>query len=186
MMRHGETVANQEGYAAGSLDTPLTAKGRAQAACSEEAVFGLFGQIDCIVCSHLSRARDTALLVNRRLNLPLLINSKLAEQCFGEWRGMPWAQMMSRMKQGENPPGGETRDDFYRRANSGIEEAIDASDGTPLIVAHGGVFHAFFHANGLSALDADNCAIYRFSYDKKWNMALVSQAQQHRQYWDED
>lgn len=107
MMRHGETVANREGYAAGSLDTPLTEIGKRQAEKAERIVFGLDQKIDYIVHSQLSRSKDTAFIVNRRLKLPTFEMSRLAEQSFGDWQGMQWNEMRVLLTEGQKPPNGE-------------------------------------------------------------------------------
>lgn len=173
IMRHGETVANLEGYAAGSLDTPLTENGKAQAIEVERDVFDfLGGQIDYIVHSSLSRARDTARIVNERLSLPSYETDLLKEQCFGDWRGMKWEEMRNLLDQGINPPKGESRSEFYERALQGIVYACDASAGTPLIVTHGGIFDALFDYLNISNVDVKNCALYE--YDPHHHMRFFS------------
>lgn len=167
IMRHGETVANLEGYAAGSLDTPLTEKGKAQAISSEERVYDSRGKINYIVYSSLSRARDTAGFINARLDRAMFQTGLLAEQCFGDWRGMKWGEMRALLDQGINPPNGESLEEFYNRALKGIEWALDVSEGTPLIVAHGGTFDALFDYLKLENIDVENCALYEFSHQEK-------------------
>ena len=59
--RHGETVWNVENKICGMTDSPLTEKGRAQAAQLGEAVKNSGIVLDEILYSPLSRAADTAL-----------------------------------------------------------------------------------------------------------------------------
>ena len=61
--RHGETVWNVENKICGMTDSPLTEKGRAQAAQLGEAVKNSGIVLDEILYSPLSRAADTALAV---------------------------------------------------------------------------------------------------------------------------
>ena len=61
--RHGETVWNVENKICGMTDSPLTEKGRAQAAQLGEAVKNSGIVLDEILYSLLSRAADTALAV---------------------------------------------------------------------------------------------------------------------------
>lgn len=163
MLRHGETVANAEGYAAGSMDSPLTELGRKQA---EEArlIFENFLQErpDLIAHSPLSRAVDTANILNQATKLPTYQCAKLAEQCFGDWRGMSWSDMRSLIGQGQNPPNGESMADFYDRAIAGINEVLALPFSMPLIVTHGGVFDAVWHCYRHDMIDVRNCQLVEF------------------------
>ena len=160
MLRHGQTVANQQNVAAGSSNSPLTEKGIAQARSAEEIIYNIRDKIDYIVHSQLSRAKDTAKIVNQRCLYQMYENKLLAEQCFGDWMGMAWKDMRSLMAKGHNPPNGESLNTFYDRAMKGILEALDLQKGTPLIVTHGGVFDALLDRYGLENIDVENCAIY--------------------------
>lgn len=162
MIRHGETVANAAGYAAGSLDSPLTERGRGQADMARVALESLRTLPDFIVHSQLSRAKDTAFIMNENVKLPLHQNNDLAEQCFGDWQGMSWPNMRSLIKKGQNPPNGETMTGFYDRALRGIGGALLMSSGTPLIVTHGGIFDAFLDQYGHDEIDVQNCVLYEF------------------------
>ena len=68
--RHGETVWNVENKICGMTDSPLTEKGRAQAAQLGEAVKSSGIVLDEILYSPLSRAADTALAVAAATGLP--------------------------------------------------------------------------------------------------------------------
>ena len=61
--RHGETVWNVENKICGMTDSPLTARGRAQAAALGAHVRDSGVHIDEILYSPLSRAADTALAI---------------------------------------------------------------------------------------------------------------------------
>lgn len=167
MVRHGETVANKDGVAAGIFDTPLTEKGREQAIHLERIIFGSKLHLNYIVHSGLSRARDTAVLLNQRFDLPLFENKKLAEQNFGDWQGMNWKEMMGLIRSGHTPPGGESPASFYERAAIGIQESLCILPGMPLLVTHGGIFDAFFDSYGLKEIDVKNCALYECLLEKK-------------------
>ena len=69
--RHGETVWNVENKICGMTDSPLTEKGRAQAAQLGEAVKNSGIVLDEILYSPLSRAADTALAVAAATGLQL-------------------------------------------------------------------------------------------------------------------
>ena len=72
--RHGETVWNVENKICGMTDSPLTEKGRAQAAQLGEAVKNSGIVLDEILYSPLSRAADTAKAIAEKLGLELQID----------------------------------------------------------------------------------------------------------------
>lgn len=165
MLRHGQTVANAEGYAAGSLDSPLTERGRQQAEAVGHTFENMGDCINLIAHSPLSRARDTAMILNRQKNLPLYENEKLSEQCFGAWRGMSWPEMRRLIEEGQNPPEGETMGGFYKRAIEGINDVLAYPCVLPLIVTHGGIFDAVWSAYNYEMIDVQNCHLYHFVPD---------------------
>ncbi|MCB9987624.1 MAG: histidine phosphatase family protein, partial [Rhodospirillales bacterium] len=62
------------------------------------------------------------------------------------------------------PPSGETRADFYRRAELAVMDALQAAAGTPLIVSHGGIFDALRAHRADDRLNVNNCALYMFRW----------------------
>ena len=62
LLRHGETEWNREGRIQGSQDSPLTARGRAQATAQADILAREVPQLWQLAryCSPLRRARDTA------------------------------------------------------------------------------------------------------------------------------
>ncbi len=85
LVRHGQTAWNIKHKTQGQTDVPLNAQGRRQAR-------ELLGQIaplsvDRIVSSDLSRARQTAQIVNRVLQKPFTTDSRLREINYGHWEG---------------------------------------------------------------------------------------------------
>ncbi len=169
MIRHGETVANAENYASGHMDTPLTDKGKNQARNMEGVFNDLKNQPDLIIHSPLSRAKDTALIVNKFLKLPMIDKENLSEQSFGDWQGVSWGKVRLLMSQENNPPNGEAMEVFYKRAMKGIREALTYTDTLPLIVTHGGVFDAFWSYYNIELIDVVNCGLYEFipKFDNK-------------------
>jgi len=84
MIRHGETEANAARLMAGSLDSPLTPKGRQQAKDTQIIIENLEIKPRAIVHSQLSRARNTAKILNTNLNLPMHEDADLAEWHAGD------------------------------------------------------------------------------------------------------
>ncbi len=163
MMRHGETVANAEGYAAGSFDTPLTDKGRAQALAARPMFETLSPRPALIVHSHLSRARDTALIINERLRIPMIEKTSMAEQCFGDWKGLSWGAIHDRIMIGEKPPNGESMEMLTDRVITGLSDILSMPEEPILIATHGGVFDALLWHFGRKLDDVKNCHLYEFA-----------------------
>jgi broad specificity phosphatase PhoE len=159
LIRHGQTVANAAQWRSGSIDTELTEKGRAQAReiAARLAESGI--PFTSIVSSHLSRARETADIVNARLRLPRHILPELAEQDYGDWAGRTYGETPDHHL--HDPPNGESREIFRRRVLAGIAQACALDPGTPLIVCHGGVMRHFSLHHGHSFPRVENCGCYR-------------------------
>ena len=87
--RHGETVWNVENKICGMTDSPLTARGREQAAALGAHVRDSGVHIDEILYSPLSRAADTAKAIAAATGIPARPEPRLREQCFGRYEGTP-------------------------------------------------------------------------------------------------
>jgi len=162
MIRHGETTANAGGFVSGSFDTPLTDKGRKQAKEAGIILKSLKDTPKLIVHSPLSRAKETALLLNERLNLPLRENALIAERDLGDWTGFLIKEWLERRKKGLTPPNGETSEAFEKRVISGIGNIMTFPEGPVLIVTHAGVFRAFLNHYGQKIGPTGNCHTYEF------------------------
>jgi broad specificity phosphatase PhoE len=165
MIRHGETVANAAGFISGSMETPLTDKGKRQAKAAQAIIEALPVRPELIVHSNLSRARDTAAIVNERMGLPMIERASMAERCFGDWAGMPVKEWRERHKEGQFPPNGETTDVFRKRVFDGLSEILTLSEKPLLIVSHAGVFRGFLAQYGRKIDLLGNCHLYEFMPD---------------------
>lgn len=166
MIRHGETEANKARLMAGSLDSPLTDTGREQAAQARRIVKSLEVKPKAIIHSNLSRARDTASIINGALDVPMHEEQDLAELHAGDWEGVPYEECSALLTGWPNPPNGETFNDFCARIKRGKQKVLDAHDGPVLIVSHGGVFRAFGGLYGLKTPGVfRNCHLYEFQPD---------------------
>ena len=157
MMRHGQTVHNANEMMAGSTDSPPTDLGIEQAYAAQKVVSELSEKPVQIYHSHLSRARDTAGIVNEYLKVEMFEDPDLAEICAGDMESKPWSECIDIFDGWVQTPGGEAPEDFFTRIkrakNKALEETIE---GSPLIVCHGGVMRAFGALYG-----ADAPAIFR-------------------------
>jgi len=163
MIRHGETEANAARIMAGSLDSPLTEKGRNQARKARDIVKMLHTKPSTIVHSNLSRARDTAQIINEALNVPMHEDPDLAEFHAGDWEGVPYEHCEELLTGWPDPPNGETYHDFTQRIRNGKNRALENYDGPVLIVAHGGVFRGLGKLYNLNTPGVfKNCHLYEF------------------------
>lgn len=133
-VRHGLTKANVAGTWSGTMETPLTAEGQAQAKLAGEYAKSL--SIDHIIASPLGRTRDTAAIIAKEIGYPvenIELSSLLIERHFGQMEGKSW-------ELDTNADGFvdvETRDSVLERARLALEhlQAIEAE--TVLVVSHG-------------------------------------------------
>lgn len=168
-LRHGQSEANAGGYPAGKLDSPLTAQGRAEAEAVRTKIEALAPAPLRIVTSGLVRARDTAAIVNRQLQLPIAHDPRLNEQDYGDFQGQDKDPLIAQHGAHwfANPPNGESFTDFRARIRAAVHVIVDA-DERPLLVGHGGMVVALGIRDG-AALDSvtrvGNCTLLRVSAD---------------------
>jgi 2,3-bisphosphoglycerate-dependent phosphoglycerate mutase len=150
-LRHGETDWNKDGKIQGHTDIPLNETGRSQA----EQVVSILTRapIHRIVVSNLSRAYETASIINAALQKPLVVDDGLKERSFGDFEGLAIEEMDSlregMLKKGlpaeENgypcPPKGEPYADFRVRTIAAFGRNLKQFEGENILfVAHGGVY----------------------------------------------
>jgi broad specificity phosphatase PhoE len=86
-VRHGESVANFEGWFAGQRDAPLTPRGEAQAIAARRGLEGI--SLQRAFASDLQRAWRTAELLLHGRDVRLEATAALRERCCGEWEQRP-------------------------------------------------------------------------------------------------
>lgn len=140
-LRHGETTYNRDGIFQGQIDSPLSARGVAQA---EAAAARLAAEpIRRIVASPLSRARLTAEAAGRALGVAVETDDDLKECALGVHEDRPHSTWpLAKYWTGEaSPEGGESFLVFRRRVVQAMARITAEGDGI-LIVAHGGLWHS--------------------------------------------
>jgi len=165
MIRHGETEHNAKQIMAGSTDSKLTERGITQARKTQTILESLSIKPQAIIHSHLSRARDTANILNEVLNVPLHEDPDLSEWHAGDWEGVHYDECPDLLEKWIDPPGGETLEQFLTRTKRGKNKALALSEQPIMIVCHGGVFRAFGKLYGLDSPGVDNCTLYEFKPD---------------------
>ena len=125
LLRHGESEGNAARQLVGRDDSPLTARGRAQAAALAGAL-GAAGTVGRLISSPLARARDSAAALG--LELPVEVDERWIEVDYGRYDGealgaVP-AEVWTRWRAdpGFRPPGGETLLELGVRVRAACEE----------------------------------------------------------------
>lgn len=156
LIRHAETTWNAEGRLQGTLNAPLSARGRLQVERIVEAMRPV--ALAAVYSSPLERALDTARPLAEAHDLRVRPVEGLREMNQGEWEGRLFeeaaaeASARGRDDQGarlavvrDSPaqsrlPGCESMEDVQRRAVAALADIAAGHPGeTVAVVAHGGV-----------------------------------------------
>ena len=157
LLRHGETDWNKEGRIQGHTDIPLNQKGRLQIAQTAKGLAGICPDIGLIICSPLSRARESAEIAAENLHYPserIIVEPMFIERCFGEAEGLTAAEREEKYPNyhysdiGYHFPGIESYEELIKRARSGIETIADkfSDKQNILVVSHGAILAAVITA----------------------------------------
>lgn len=140
LVRHGETDWNVLGKLQGRTDIRLNESGILQAEECSEFLKSL--QWDVIITSPLKRAKETAEIINKNLNLSLIEMKDFLERDYGEAEGMLLEERKVAFP-GKSYPNQEDRLTLNNRVMSGIQEINQRYAGTNiLLVTHGAVINA--------------------------------------------
>ena len=132
LVRHGETDWNAEGRLQGQTDRSLSDYGRRQARQLADALEG--EELEAIYSSDLVRARETAEIVGRRLELPVQLDHDLREKDWGTWEGLTAVERDRVEFVGEST---EAHQERTLQALRRISE-LHPGEGVVLVVTHGG------------------------------------------------
>ena len=141
-VRHGQSEGNAARIFTGQTDSPLTERGRQQAAAVADELANV--KFDRIVSSDLSRTRDTAEVIAKRHGLTVEVLPELREIDVGERTGKDFDETAALPGWNEDGfvawPGGESLDQVLGRTLGAVARLTRESPGkTILIVGHGGV-----------------------------------------------
>lgn len=146
VVRHPQTEANVDGRFVGRGDTPYTELGVIQRSLLSAEIAGWMP--DRILSSPIRRACEVAVEAAVRMGTTAALDPRLTELDFGVAEGLTHAELQGRgisfdFKSEYAPvaPGGESREDIYRRSASIAAEQL-ALGGRVAIVTHGGVFRS--------------------------------------------
>ena len=141
LIRHGSTEYTQKGLSQGQLDIPLNENGILEA----EKMIAIAQQlpIKVIYSSPLMRCRQTAIIINRGLGLPIIYDDRLMEMFLGRRQGTDfykWSEEeRDRFRKNPEYYGAESNKHFYNRVTSFYKDVLEREQ-SALIVSHGGVF----------------------------------------------
>lgn len=152
LVRHGETVWNEERRYISFTDLSLSKRGREQANRLAERL--VEEPIEVIFSSPLKRCLETAEIIASKFNLEVVTFPELREVDFGEWEGLTYAEikgrfgdLIDRWLEDANLvdiPAGESWKDIVDRASFFLSQTAAAQQKVGLAVTHGGLIKAMF------------------------------------------
>ena len=163
LARHGETDDNREPIRVqGFTDTPLNDTGRRQAA---ELVERMADRgVGSLWSSDLSRARETAEIVGRRIGLEPTLDARLREAYRGRWEGHRFIDIAREepelyaawLRAGEDFrfPGGESLREQQERVSAALLDIHCRGELPALVVCHGGSIRVMLALRDPRGLDA--------------------------------
>ncbi|MDY7039404.1 MAG: histidine phosphatase family protein [Chloroflexota bacterium] len=191
LMRHGQSVHNEQGKWGGWSPGELTPLGRAQAEAMACRLTTFDEAISALYSSTLRRAWDTAEIIGQALNLRPIPHEGLREINFGQVDGLSieefretfpdhYARWLDRSDLSFVWPGGERRADFFRRAGQAAREIVNRHPNeTVVVVTHGGTLRSIL-AHFLPTEFGDwwsyelgNCTLTRLEVDDSSARLLV-------------
>ena len=148
IIRHGKTDWNVLHKLQGRTDVPLNDEGRRMAEAAREEYRDV--HFDICFCSPLVRARETAEILLRGRDIPIIADDRLAEMSFGVCEGLENSFGISDCpvnvlfrepeKYTDLPEGAESLEELFARTGEFLREKVDpllAEGKDVLIVGHG-------------------------------------------------
>ena len=148
IIRHGKTDWNVRHKMQGRTDIPLNEEGRQMAEAARAEYRDV--HFDICFCSPLIRAKETAEILLRGRDIPVLTDDRLMEMSFGSFEGIensfsipdcPINELFFHPEQYvAQPGGGENLDDLFARTGAFLREKAEPllREGKDvLIVGHG-------------------------------------------------
>lgn len=175
VIRHGLTELNKKKKVNGQIDEPLAPEGIEQA----KAVISLMPEsVKHIYSSSLQRARQTAEIINSKLNRPLSLQNELTEIHMGSLAGKAWTNMKAGLELKKKhraiefnyrSQGGESAKEVKKRVLAFLKQINNKYDDYEvLIVTHGGIIrllHLLEHKTQLLD-EIEHITLHTFDLDK--------------------
>lgn len=142
-VRHGESESNLIHQFAGSLDKPLTDKGRSQADATAKFLSNV--PFSAIYTSDLARAYDTGKRIANTHGVPLIADERLREIFAGEWEGKNYSDLEREYPESYGVwlsqigltqcPSGESVATLQARVNECVDEIVRKHPGETICIA---------------------------------------------------
>lgn len=174
--RHGQTDWNIERKVQGSADNPLNSEGINQANQAREVIKNT--DIDLIICSTLTRAKQTAEILNKDRDIKIIYDSRIAERNYGEYEGRKTAELnfTEFFEYYKNKPckNGESIQDLFNRIFGFLDDLKQNYNNYNriLLVSHGDVSRAInCYFNGIPEdgnvqnLMINNCEFVEYEFN---------------------
>jgi 2,3-bisphosphoglycerate-dependent phosphoglycerate mutase len=170
-LRHGESVGNAEERFQGQADYPLTERGRRQAQALADRWVREHMHLDLVITSPLERARETATIIAKALNIPIELDPIWMERNAGEIAGLTRQETLERYPDTDrrtpyDPFGdsGEGDWELFLRAGRAVHQLLKRPPGQYLIVTHGGLLNKVMYAVlGIPVQARSNGPSFRFA-----------------------
>lgn len=192
-VRHGQSVANENGFFAGHTDVALTALGLRQA---EELKAYLIKNydIDCVYSSDLLRACQTVNPIANTLNLNIIKESGLREVYGGKWEGLSIEDIKNRYPDDydrwkndiglSRPTGGESVEEVQKRGIQTLAKIAQEKEGKTVVICTHGCFlramQCFWQGANFSQMKdiewVPNASVTEVIYGDKITVASVGKA----------
>ena len=161
-IRHGQTDVNKFGIVPENPDVPLNEEGILQAKAAAKLLRDK--NIKIIVASPLIRAKQTAEIINKELNIPIIYHDGLKEADWGVVKGENIKEPSKNeriWKEGGEIAGVESLYSFQRRIHNTTKEIVNKYDNV-LIVGHGRYFRYLTILLNEEPINARNAVPYYF------------------------
>ncbi|MPM26541.1 2,3-bisphosphoglycerate-dependent phosphoglycerate mutase [bioreactor metagenome] len=140
VVRHGETAFNVEGRYTGRVDVSLNIKGLEQARVTAAKLKDM--SIDIIISSTLKRAKETAEIISRELQVPVIEMEEFVEKYVGVYEGLTREEAKTKypqMWEANAPEGAETLEEVKERVYKGLNtiQCKYLHNKNVLLVTHG-------------------------------------------------
>ena len=152
-LRHGESVGNADGYFQGQSDFPLNQKGINQVHSLVERWKEEKIDIDLIIASPLSWARQTAEMIAASFQVPLEMDEVWMERDNGYLAGLTHEEGRRKYPQPEFSNiyqsfavTGEGDWELFLRAGRGLQTLLKKEPGNYLVVSHGGLLNLVMYS----------------------------------------
>lgn len=144
MIRHGQSVANEQNRFAGHSDFDLTELGRQQAELAGKYIHKNF-KVDAIYASDLKRAYNTAVPTAKLFELPIIKSTALREIYAGKWETLMFDEILERYSEDFSVwknnfsyarcTDGESIEELYNRCCAEILSIASENDGKSVVIA---------------------------------------------------